>query len=149
MAAPRVANCIFCDDIRVEIGGKFSIMGIYGSDIIFPVAPPALLLKWGIVVWLIVDVDDKPQKMSVSVLAPPDKTEIATLNFDQISSPERQEGAIKMNFRAILPMPPVNLTEAGFIDVMVATEKETLRAGRLLVKFEPPPAESMVSAPVD
>lgn len=147
MAAPRVANCIFCDDIRLEMGGKFSLMGVYGSDMIFPAAPPVLLGKWGIVVWLISDVDDVPQKMSVSVLAPPDKTEIAAKDFDQMPPPEHQEGATKMNIRLVLPMPPVNLTAAGFVEVMLTTEQETLRAGRLFVRFAPPQTESTATAP--
>lgn len=142
MAAPRVSTCIFCDDIRAEMGGKFSLMGIYASDMIFPIVPPAVLTKWGIAVWLICDVDDMPQKLSISVTVPPDKTEIATLDFDQVPPPEHQEGASKMNFRTFLPMPPVHLTETGFIEVMVATEQEPLRAGRLLVRFAPAPPET-------
>jgi hypothetical protein len=27
---------LFCDDIRAEVGGKMSIMGVYQADMIFP-----------------------------------------------------------------------------------------------------------------
>lgn len=50
-------------------------MGMYGGDMMFPLAPPVALLKWGMMVWLITDIDDVPQTITVRVLAPPDKDE--------------------------------------------------------------------------
>jgi hypothetical protein len=43
---------LFCDDIRVEIGGKVSLMGLYQAEMFFPnnIALPALLPKMVIVV---------------------------------------------------------------------------------------------------
>lgn len=35
-------NAIYCDDVRQEIGGKISLMGIYGTDMVFPSFPAAL-----------------------------------------------------------------------------------------------------------
>lgn len=40
----RYATCIICDDIRQEVGGKFSLMGVYGGEM--TVSPiPALLSR--------------------------------------------------------------------------------------------------------
>jgi hypothetical protein len=41
---------LFCDDIRAEIGGKFSIMGIYQTDMIFQQTFPLVLSKFAILV---------------------------------------------------------------------------------------------------
>lgn len=35
-------NAIYCDDIRNEIGGKLSFMGVYGTDMIIPNFPAAI-----------------------------------------------------------------------------------------------------------
>lgn len=34
---------LFLDDVREEVGGKFSLIGLYGKDMVLGVAPPAML----------------------------------------------------------------------------------------------------------
>jgi hypothetical protein len=36
-------STIFCDDIREEVGGKRSLMGIYGGDMVIGEGPPATI----------------------------------------------------------------------------------------------------------
>jgi hypothetical protein len=149
MAAPRVATCIFCDDIRQEVGGKVSIMGVYGADMIFPQAPPVSVLKWGIAVWLIVDVDDIPQKLTITVLTPPGKTEIARVEMDGSLNVGQAvaEDITKYNVRAVFNLSPVTFMEDGIVEVMVETELGVIRAGRLLVRFQPPEAAALAVNP--
>lgn len=40
----RYATCIFCDDIRMEVGNKISLIGVYGGVLQVP-SIPALLPK--------------------------------------------------------------------------------------------------------
>lgn len=35
-------SCLFCDDIRMENTGKLMLIGVYGSEIIFPALPAQL-----------------------------------------------------------------------------------------------------------
>ena len=35
-------TAIYCDDIRNEVAGKFSLMGVYGHELIFPSFPAVL-----------------------------------------------------------------------------------------------------------
>jgi hypothetical protein len=115
-----------------------SLMGIYGGDMIFPSTPPISLLKWGAVIWLITDIDDVPAKIKIRVLMPPDRTEIASLETNEPPEIGILDDATKGTFRVIMALPPVNFTEEGFVEVVVETERGTIRAGRLLVKFPPP-----------
>ena len=39
MKQVTVVDCILCEDIRQELGGKFSVMGIYNDDLIVPGDP--------------------------------------------------------------------------------------------------------------
>jgi hypothetical protein len=41
---------LFCDDIRMEVGGKISVMGVYQADMILPQEPPFTLAKFAILV---------------------------------------------------------------------------------------------------
>lgn len=45
----RFAHAIFCDDIRQELGGKFTFVGVYGDTLLVP-AFPAILPKLCVVV---------------------------------------------------------------------------------------------------
>jgi hypothetical protein len=42
MTAQRTVIAQFCDDVRQEIGNKFSLMGCYGSDLYVPAFPITL-----------------------------------------------------------------------------------------------------------
>src|SRR5947209_13397450 len=82
MPTPRVANCIFCDDIRSEVGNKVSLMGLYSTDILFTIPPPVAVRTLGIVAWLIFDVDDRPTHLTIRVLVPPARTEVLRIETD-------------------------------------------------------------------
>jgi len=121
-------------------------MGMYGGDIIFPQAPPVSILRWGIMTWLITDLDDLPERMSITILVPPDGTEIARLEAEGLQPPPRVEEATKLTFRTFFVLPPTNFTEEGFVEAMVETEKGVIRAGRLFVRFLPPGEGATTSA---
>jgi hypothetical protein len=141
MASPRVAHCVFCDDIRQEIGNKISLMGIYSGEMIFPVKPPVVLPKFGIVAWVIADIDDPIQTISVSLNVPPNLTEILrTESGPIVMVPSTVDGAKKMITQQMLPISQLVISEAGMIEVMIHTERETLRGGRIMIRFAAEPA---------
>src|SRR5947208_9776772 len=138
MPNPRVANCIFCDDIRHEVGNKVSLMGVYSADVLFPMPPPVTFRTLGIVAWIIFDVDDRPTHFTLRVLIPPQRTEVVKMDADTEGEPlvhfERDEYS-KGQFRVVSAINGITLTEEGFLEVMIDTERETVRAGRLRVRF--------------
>lgn len=143
MAISRAATCIFCDDIRVEIGNKYSLMGIFSADIAFSVPGPIVLPKFGIVVWVLSDLDDVPKKIVVRVLGPPNRTELLKIEGtgDVKFAYPPDELSTTAVVRMIIPIMNFNLAEEGFVEVMVETDRETLRAGRLRVRFNVRPEE--------
>lgn len=139
MPSPRVATCIFCDDIRQEVGNKNSFMGIYDTDLIIYAPAPITLPKFAMVVWLICDIDDTPRSFTVTLFGPPGRTQLVN---GEAHSPEAQlptvEGATKFTAKMALQMANLQLLEPGRLEAVVQTERETLRAGWLAIKFEPP-----------
>jgi hypothetical protein len=144
MPKPRDANCIFCEDIRLEIGNKYSLMGVFAADLAFPLAPPLTLPKFGVVVWLLFDVGDAPKQITIRILIPPNKTELVKMVSQgdfELQFPFPPDELSRGVLRFMLPVMNLTLTEEGFIEVMVETERETFRAGRLYVRFNVKPEE--------
>jgi hypothetical protein len=144
MPAPRTGTCIFCDDVRPEVGNKISLMGIYSRDILFTSAPPAIIPKLGIVTWLIFDWDDPPDKLIMRINGP-GQQEIAKLEANAEGNPllpePPEEGMTKRILRSIIQMTNLPITQEGLIEVFVDTERESFRAGRARVRFNVKPEE--------
>lgn len=145
MPNPRTAICIFCEDIRQEIGNKISLMGVYASDIAFPIAPPVGIPKFGIVIWLVFDVGDEPQKVVIRVLAPPARIEIAKLEASVsdggIQFPYPPDELSKGTLRLVIPLFNVVFSEEGFVEVIAEMDGTIVRAGRLKIRFAVRPEE--------
>ena len=149
MASRRVANAIFCDDIRVELGNKLSLMGVYASDILFPVAPPFTFPKFGVVAWIIMEKDDVPNKFVLRVLMPPDRTELARIELEgePAFTTEPDEFSKHVIIKLAVPMANVTFLEDGYMEIMVDIEnEETFRAGRLRVRSNVKPEEMGIPA---
>ena len=139
MAEARVATCLFCDDIRQEVGNKISLMGVYGGDLILALpAQPVLIPRLGAFVSLITDLDDAPERVTMTVYVPPGRTEIVKIELPALPPPASQfDGATKSHYRFMIQFPPVTVSEEGFIEIILETEREVIRAGRLNVRFQP------------
>ncbi|SRR6266700_2659485 len=139
MPDPRVAHCVFCDDVRQEIGNKLSLMGVYVGELIVPMAPPVVMPKFAIVVWIITDIDDPVMRVTTSVRMPPDGQEVFKAEVGQATTiPSLLEGARKMIAHQILTFGNFLVPAPGMMEVMLETDTGPMRAGRLLIRFEPP-----------
>ena len=136
MPAQRIAHAVFCDDIRVEVGGKYSLMGIYSRELVLPVRPPVLLPKLGVVVWLVCDIDDPPASATVAVLAQPGGVHLFRETIDIVSGDRPDDGSMKMSYSIRFSISPVKILSVGVIEVIVETELGALRASRLEVKVD-------------
>jgi hypothetical protein len=142
MPEARFAHCLFCDDVRQEVGGKLSYMGIYGSDMIFPPGAtpgiPILVQKLIVVVWIVSDIDDKPTKAAFVIYGPPNRTEIARIEVDpsMLAPIQISKDARKHRLQGVLPLLNIVFDNAGIIEVSVETERETILAGRLKIVLQ-------------
>ena len=136
---PRVAHCVFCDDVRFELGNKMSLMGMYQADIIIGANPPTVLPKLVIAIWVLSDIDDPIQKMTTIVLAPPNQTEFIRAEIEGAAPPSRFfEDSKKIIIHQVIPLINFPIMEAGVIEVLLETDRGSFRAGRLRVSFVDP-----------
>ena len=163
MPIPRTAFCLFCDDVRQEIGNKTSYMGVYMTDMLFPSNPSpdatVMLPKFCISVWLITDITDKPQKAIVTVFVPPGRTEAIRFDYpiDQVDQALTHQNLMrdvrKYILQATLPFTPMVFASEGHIEVQIETEREILQAGKLRVvipgrpDLSPNPSNDATSLP--
>jgi hypothetical protein len=127
---PRLAYIIISDDVREEVGGKFSIMGIYETDVIVPSLPlrfPKLCayMKWR-------NVPDKA-KVLASIKGP-NNEQIAEIGSDKAPSlsisSDQKDATVIYHFFA------VQITQEGKHVIELALDKHpgTLTQREFIVK---------------
>ena len=136
MPAPRVGHCLFCDDVRFEVGFKHSFMGVYDIEMVFPAPPPALLPKLYVVAWLVCDIDDIPQKAVLTARYP--LTDVDAFSMElvpNLNAGNIPVGSSKYHLQAMAVFPAIILNAGGDIEVFMETELGKNRIGRLTIRF--------------
>jgi hypothetical protein len=141
---------IFCDDIRNEIGNKFTLVGAY-RDTMLVRAPafPVNLPKLGLHIVYIEHPSIEPTDMVLRVFLPGDSdnepTYTARLNkpADLAAVPDALPHMRRvLNFQFVVS--PLVLKGQGDIKVRVLKEDRVVRLGRLAVSLEKPPSTKRV-----
>jgi hypothetical protein len=137
-------SSLFCDDIRAEVGGKMSVMGIYQTDMIFPsqaTFPLALpkfcaLIKYyetldafkddvELRVFLPGDEKDKP-----SVVIPFPRSSVSAIPLHPLE--EDQERIFNLTFPLMIS--PFAIKQEGFVKIRAKVGKTTTNLGSLMVR---------------
>jgi hypothetical protein len=145
MSEPRNAwgFTLFADDLRHELGGKTSLMGMYQLDMIhnadFPITIPkfVMLIKYYEVKGLFND------DLNLKVFLPGDPEETPTFAVS-ISKSTRDDAATLYEadqdserlFDLTMPiiMSPLVIKEEGFIKVRIQCGETTTRLGRIMIR---------------
>jgi hypothetical protein len=139
-APERYGFTTFCDDIRNEVDGKVTYVGVYDGTMIFAVPFPVQIPKLGVSSTLILMPDDD-LGYEFHVYLPGDlegspsvKSPAATSPIEKPQLPEMIAGddfriAIKFN----VVFSPMVLTKEGLIEVRAVNKKGYMRVGRLRV----------------
>jgi len=137
----RQISTIFCDDIRQEVGGKLSLMGVY-SGVMFLQALPATLPKLCVSLTALTSTECPFQKISFKILKGDDLLVENDLDANQlIESSKNQDGSMddgKDKIQLInmaLVFSPLNIEEECVIRVRVYADGEELRGPGLTIKL--------------
>ena len=142
MTSPRVTHCLFCDDIRQEVGNKLSLMGLYFGEIFVVGKAPQILPKLCVVVFIVVDAKDPMEWFKTTILIPPARSELCTISSVASPPSEMTDDIRQIVLHQIIPISPFPLNEDGLIEVMIETDRGSERAGRLQVRFTEQPTLS-------
>lgn len=132
---------VFCDDIRMEVGGKPSYMGVYTGELIANVPAPLALPKLCVAVSLMIPLDMNFANVLIAVQQEADGTtnELARLEMDQIERPEMPpEGseAKYFKFTPHLAISPFVIERESLLKVRAYIDGgEEIRLGSLPIKL--------------
>jgi hypothetical protein len=139
---------IFSDDIRFEIGGKYSIMGIYNVVMLIPSATfPLTLPKLCMLIKYTEIKGAFSDDLNINVFFPSDNDDAPS--FSTTISKEERERAYSPNtivndservFEISMPLvfSPANITQAGSIKVRVKCGDHVTKIGRLVIRSADP-----------
>lgn len=147
---PRHIETIFCDDIRYEVGGKFSLIGIYSGGLLvnkFPVTLPKLCLLIKAVTP--VEIPFVALKLCIlidnEILQEIDADDMQNTSETLSASPgnESHQHCHTANF--ILTFSPIHFEGPCMLRVRVQTGDDELRGLALKVGLAPPADDSAPS----
>jgi hypothetical protein len=142
---------LFCDDLRPEIGGKFSIMGIYQNDMVFPPGAvfPLLIPKFCILIKYYEVPHSIKEDLEVRVFFPGDEENSpsikmplprAVIEETGLDTPypleSDQERINNMTFP--LTISPFTVKQNGWVKVRMAYGESVVNLGSLMLRVADP-----------
>lgn len=136
----RSLSSLFCDDIRQELGNKFSMMGIYHAALLvehFPVELPRLFVTMK----ASASADDAFSSLRFKVLLNDDlivDMDVPAADLERpIPPPIAIDGVSNIrqlhSFQTMIQLPPLRLEKACILRTRIETERETLWGDGLMI----------------
>ena len=145
----RFAYCQFADDIRYEVGGKTSLIGIYGSEI-HVTEFPAVMPKFCAAAFFATSPEENLGSLQVTVLngdsvvfeaaVPSDTLQQMVGDVLKNPTPEDPVSVITLGVHGIVS--PLVLDRESVIKVIVKADGQEYMAGKLRVKKIQPQAST-------
>lgn len=148
MANTFCCTTIFCDDVRHELNGKVSLMGVYGGDMYvtdFPVTLPKICSFFEL--HIPPTLENNSADAVISVMKGAEKVGAVTLNIPPVSTEEPRHGKPYAFKRAlgIMEFPSITFSEPTLMEVVAQVDGQSVVAGRLWVTTFPQ-AEEVLTA---
>lgn len=136
-------HTIFCDDVRQEIGGKTSLMGIYKGTLVVQGPAPVTLPRLCLHSTFIERPDESNEPIELQITMPGDAENTPSIrieipaNFrDQIpKDPELDDPRLSLEFQSTISQ--LVIKQDGYITIRARRGRSVFRIGRLRVKVNP------------
>jgi len=140
----RQVLTVFCDDIRHEVGGKVSYIGVYSGGLFVP-AFPVTLPKLCIAMTVVTPAEQPFRKLALRVLKDRDVLAEGALDDAQLSNfveaaegvPEDERKDIVRLLQSFFVFSPFQLDEPCVLRIRVDTEEGELRGLGLRISQGP------------
>jgi hypothetical protein len=131
-------HVVFCDDVRREIDGKLTLVGVYNGNLTVFGGFPAVLPRLCVVTWLNGPLADLMTCTKITLAGAPLGDARPELDLGEKLKPSfASKDVARRQLTAILPLAPCTLHEAGAIAVNAETENGMLIIGKLEVTVAP------------
>jgi len=135
---------IFCDDIRVEVGGKISFIGVYENQMFLHGEFPFTLPKFAIAVRYLERAEAMTEEAVVRVFAPGEKEDDALILEGVLPAQEARNAPVPpdwdpnetryLGFGANIILAPFVIQRTGTIRVRVFCGEEIIKIGALRIE---------------
>jgi hypothetical protein len=132
MTGQRTVIAQFCDDVRQEIGNKFSLMGCYGTDLYVP-SFPMTLPKLCVFVHVRTGRDQPFQRLTLRLMRGGDVLSERVANPDKLNAGDTPDWARWLSMTGILAVTPFHASGPCRLRVVAETESEMLESGQFMI----------------
>lgn len=145
-------STIFADDLRQEVGGKISLMGIYDHDMVFTSDFPITISKFVIFARYWEVYDKFSDAINIMVYMPGAEDPVINQQFDRPSQIQflhlAPDDSIEKVARLVFPIvfSPLTIAKEGYIKVRVKCGDVITPCGALLVRKESQKSEEVTPA---
>lgn len=134
MSEARFVFAQFCDDVRNEIGNKFTLVGCYGDDLLFPTFPAALS-KLCVVVRCVTPLENPFRSISITAQAGDKTLAQLTVPPEVVSATaSRRQGSRFQVINAVLVMTPFTCDDECDVAIIATIDGVEYRPQALLVR---------------
>ncbi|KAB0532785.1 MULTISPECIES: DUF6941 family protein [Pseudomonas] len=136
----RYTYSIFCDDIRNEVNGKTSLIGVVGG-LLYVNTFPCVIPKLCVLITAVTDHDNPFKSLTFKVLVGEDPAFDVTLGEDEIQKISQGQELIEdpkgFAAQAVVVMSPLSLQGPSTIKVFVVADGEKLDCASLQISLAP------------
>ncbi len=132
MTPNRTVIAQFCDDVRQEIGNKFSLMGCYGTDLYVP-SFPITLPKLCVFVHVRTPRERPFTRLTLRLVRGVEVLSELVANPDKLNAGATPDWARWLSMTGILAVSPFNAAGPCRLQVVAETESEALESGQFLI----------------
>lgn len=145
----RQAYAIFCDDIRHELGGKLTLVGVYSGSLLVQ-AFPSVLPKLCLVLKVFTPIESPFQRLKIRILKDDEtiaegelpQQELTVLSSARVEDPEESNEAEKLfQVTAHFVFSPLKLDGPCVIGVRIETEDGEMKTNSLRIATLPGAAD--------
>jgi hypothetical protein len=139
---------IFCDDIRQEIAGKFTLVGVYGLEMTVFGTLPTRLAKLALSVAYVERIGESEEPLELLVYVPGDADDAPTLRapvpedkltqFRHVKVPPYVGETPWTMLTFQVAFSPIELKQEGALRVRMIRGDEEIELGALRIRAQPP-----------
>lgn len=147
-------SAIFCDDIRDEVGGKVTLVGTYGSDMIVGSEAPIALPQLCCAAFVRLDKDALAENVTIQIVKHLASDTIETIalaeltDLKNLSIPEQKpvygESKRFLSLRAAIRMSPFFIEEETTLRAIAVIDADEYLLGALTIRLGPVVPEPVV-----
>lgn len=139
---PRYVHTLYCDDVRTEVGGKMTFVGVYQNQLVVHHLGPVSLPKLCVVATAQTPKEKPFERLCFKLLQddtvlqeieiPPEALQMA------ITLSDNDPNSAFQSYGMILTLQPFNIEKSCVLRIRAETESEELAASALRVVLAPP-----------